>query len=67
MSCATARTAGNLNFRTYVVADACFAFAKKDLDGIERDASLVHAMALSNLDGEYARVLTAAHAIELLP
>ncbi len=32
---ATARTAGNLGFKTYVVGDACFAFAKKDYDGTQ--------------------------------
>ena len=55
---ATARTAGNLGFRTRVVSDATFAFAKRDYDGVPRSASEVHAMALSNLDGEYAHVTT---------
>ncbi len=63
----TARTAGNLGFATYVVSDATFAFAKKDFDGVERSASDVHAMALSNLHGEYATVLEAAELKRLLP
>jgi nicotinamidase-related amidase len=30
---ATARSAGNLGLRTYVLADACFAFDKRDYHG----------------------------------
>ena len=54
---ASARTAGNLGFATHVVADACFAFAKVDYAGTPRSADEVHAMALSNLDGEYATIV----------
>lgn len=54
---ATARTAGNLGFRTYVVSDGTFAFDKTDLRGIRWSADDVHALALANLDGEYATVL----------
>lgn len=54
---ASARTAGNLGFTTHVVADACFAFAKVDYAGTPRSAEDVHAMALSNLDGEYASIV----------
>ena len=53
----TARTAGNLGFRTYVVSDATFAFAKTDFDGVKRSAAEVHAMSLANLHGEYATVI----------
>ncbi|AVK06848.1 MULTISPECIES: cysteine hydrolase family protein [Pseudomonas aeruginosa group] len=60
---ASARSAGNLGFHTWVVADACFTFAKTDFHGIPRSADDVHAMALANLHGEYAEVL---HAGELL-
>lgn len=56
---ATARSAGNLGFATYVVADATFAFAKTDFNGVERSAEDVHAMALANLQGEYATVIKA--------
>ena len=55
----TARTAGNLGFDTYVVSDATFAFAKTDYAGVRRTAEEVHAMALANLQGEYATVVTA--------
>jgi nicotinamidase-related amidase len=55
---ATARTAGNLGFETQVVADATFAFDKTDYHGTHRTAEEVHAMALANLDGEYASITT---------
>lgn len=54
---ASARTAGNLGFDTQVVADATFAFAKTDYAGTPRTADEVHAMALANLDGEYAAIV----------
>jgi nicotinamidase-related amidase len=54
---ATARTAGNLGFETQVVADATFAFDKIDYAGKRRTAEEFHAMALANLDGEYATVV----------
>jgi nicotinamidase-related amidase len=59
----TARSAGNLGFKTYVVSDACFAFAKTDYDGVQRTAQEVHAMSLANLDGEYAAIVSCADAI----
>jgi nicotinamidase-related amidase len=57
---ATARTAGNLGFQTMVVADATFAFGKRDYDGVHRSADEVHAMSLANLDREYATIATTA-------
>lgn len=57
---ATARTSGNLGFNTYVVSDATFAFSKHDYDDVPRSAQEVHAMALANLQGEYASILTAS-------
>ena len=57
---ATARTAGNLGFKTYVASDATFAFAKADYNGVHRTADEVHAMALANLQGEYATIVSAA-------
>jgi nicotinamidase-related amidase len=56
----TARTAGNLGFKTLVASDGTFAFAKLDFNSVHRTAEEVHAMALSNLHGEYATVLTTA-------
>ncbi len=54
---ATARHAGNLGFKTYLVADACFTFARRDFSGRLRSARDVHDMSLANLDGEYAAVV----------
>lgn len=61
----TARSAGNLGFKTYVVSDATFAFAKTDFDGRPRTAEEVHAMSLANLQGEYATVIPSTEALEL--
>jgi len=55
---ASARTAGNLGFDTQVAADATFAFEKVDYYGTKRTAEEVHAMALANLEGEYATITT---------
>lgn len=55
---ATVRMSGNLGFRSFVVADACWTVDKVDLRGIRWDAEDVHAMALANLHGEYATVLS---------
>jgi nicotinamidase-related amidase len=57
---ATVRMAGNLGFETYVVADACFTFARRDFQGRLRTADEVHAMSLANLDNEYCAVLDSA-------
>ena len=55
---ASARTAGNLGFKTVVVSDATFAFAMRDYGGVQRSAEEVHAMSLANLTGEYAEIVT---------
>ena len=44
---------------------ATFAFARADYHGTPRSADEVHAMALANLDGEYARVLSTEQALAL--
>ncbi len=63
---ASARSAGNLGFLATVVADACFAFEKRDYGGTLRSAEEVHLMALANLDGEYARVIATDAALDEL-
>ncbi len=63
---ATARSAGNLGFRTWVAEDACYTFAKADFAGRARSAEEVHAMAMANLHGEYATVTTATALLERL-
>jgi nicotinamidase-related amidase len=57
---ATARTAGNLGFDTWVAEDACFTFDKADYFGKLWAAEDVHAMSLGNLHGEYATVVSTA-------
>lgn len=54
---ATARSAGCLGFQTSVVSDATFTFDAPDLSGAIRTAEDIHLMSLSNLKGEYARIL----------
>jgi nicotinamidase-related amidase len=56
---ATVRMAGNLGFRTYLVADGCFTFARADWNGVLRSAEDVHAMSLANMNGEYCTVVAA--------
>ncbi len=54
----SARSAGNLGFGTSVVSDATYTFDKIDYDGQLHAASAIHAMALANLDGEFARIIS---------
>lgn len=60
---ATVRMAGNLGFQTYLVADSCFTFARRDFHGRLRTADEVHSMSLANLDKEYCTVLDTAAAL----
>jgi nicotinamidase-related amidase len=62
----SARSAGNLGFRTQVVSDATFAFAQTDYAGTARSADEVHAMSLANLNGEYAQIRTSVDVIAAL-
>lgn len=60
----SARMAGNLGFRTYVVSDATAAFARRALDGTMRPAEDVHSAALSDLHGEFATVVDTAEMLK---
>jgi nicotinamidase-related amidase len=62
----TARMAGNLGFKTFVVEDATAAFDRRALDGSVRPASDVHLAALSDLQGEFATIVSTANAIQRL-
>lgn len=55
---ATVRMAGNLGFKTYLVHDSCFTFARRDYRGRLRSADEVHAMSLANLSEEYCAITT---------
>ena len=57
---ATVRMAGNLGFQTYLVADACFTFGRRDFHGRERTADEVHSMSLANLHDEYCTLVDTA-------
>jgi nicotinamidase-related amidase len=54
---ATVRHGGNLGYRIFVVADACWAVEKQDLSGRLWPAADVHALSLANLHGECAEVV----------
>lgn len=56
----TARMAGNLGFATWVVSDATATFDRVGPDGVEHRAEEIHAIALSDLHGEFATVLDTA-------
>ena len=62
----TARMAGNLGFETFVAADATAAFDRANLDGQVRPAAEVHDAALSDLQGEFAHIVSSAWLIAAL-
>jgi nicotinamidase-related amidase len=53
----TARMAGNLGFDTWVVSDATATFDRMGPDGLRYPAEQIHAIALSDLHGEFATVV----------
>jgi nicotinamidase-related amidase len=59
----TVRMAGNLGFATWVVSDATAAFDRTGPDGVRHPAEIVHAMALSDLNGEFATLTDTAGAV----
>jgi nicotinamidase-related amidase len=59
----TTRMAGNLGFDTRLVRDATWTFDRVGPDGDAHAAEDIHAMTLSNLNGEFARIVTTAEAI----
>jgi nicotinamidase-related amidase len=61
---ATVRHGGNLGYRIFVAADACWAVDKADLSGRLWPAADVHALSLANMHGEYAEVVTSAMALQ---
>jgi nicotinamidase-related amidase len=60
----TARMAGNLGFKTFVISDATASFARPALDGTLRPAEEVHFAALSDLHGEFATVVDTAEVLK---
>jgi len=62
----TTRMAGNLGFDACLVRDATWTFDCVGPDGDTHSAEEIHAMTLSNLNGEFARIVTARDAIASL-
>ncbi len=60
---ATARHGGDLGYRVFVVADACWAVDVTDLNGRRWSAEDVHALSLAHLHGEYAEVVSSPMAL----
>ncbi|HTE33186.1 MAG TPA: cysteine hydrolase family protein [Chryseolinea sp.] len=54
----TTRMAGNLGYKTFLVADATATFNKKGLDGQNYPAELIHETALASLNNEFATIVT---------
>lgn len=63
---ATVRMSGNLGFVSYVVEDATATVDRIDRRGRHWPAEDVHQLALANLDGEYATVVTTAQVLAAL-
>jgi nicotinamidase-related amidase len=59
----TTRMAGNLGFDARLVRDATWTFDRVGPDGDAHSAEDIHAMTLVNLNGEFARIVSAAEAI----
>jgi len=56
----TARMAGNLGFAAWVVSDATATFDRVGPDGIAYSAEQIHAIALSDIHGEFGAVVDTA-------
>lgn len=54
----TTRMAGNLGFAARLVADACYTFDRDGIDGKVHSAEAIHDMTLTNLNGEFASIVT---------
>ena len=62
----TTRMAGNLGFDACLVRDATWTFDRVGPDGDAHSAEAIHAMTLANLNGEFARIVSAADAAAAL-
>lgn len=59
----TVRMAGNMGYKTFVVADATATFNKKGINGENYPAELIHETALASLNNEFATVITTSFLI----
>jgi len=62
----TTRMAGNLGFDARLVRDATWTFDRIGPDGDAHSAEEIHAMTLANLNGEFARIVSAKVAVAAL-
>src|SRR5882724_8869324 len=62
----TTRMAGNLGFDASLVRDATWTFDRVGPDGDAHSAEDIHAMTLANLNGEFARIVSATEAVAAL-
>ena len=62
----TTRMAGNLGFDARLVRDATWTFDRIGPDGDAHSAEDIHAMTLANLNGEFARIVSAAEDVVAL-
>jgi nicotinamidase-related amidase len=62
----TTRMAGNLGFDARLVRDATWTFDRIGPDGDAHSADSIHAMTLANLNGEFARIVSATEVITAL-
>ena len=62
----TARMAGNLGYKTFVVSDATAAFGLTGPDGIDYSAETVHALSLATIHNEFAQVMDTAAILSAL-
>jgi len=60
----TARMAGNLGFKTYVVSDATATFDNTGPDGTHYSSELLHNVALADLHGEFSTVVDTKTVLE---
>ena len=61
---ASVRHGGNLGYRIFVVADACWTVDKRDLTGKLWPARDVHDLSLANMQGEYAWIVSCEMAVK---
>jgi nicotinamidase-related amidase len=62
----TARQAANVGYTTYVVSDATASFDRLGPDGRWHGAAAVHAVALAELNGEFATIIDTATVLAAL-
>jgi nicotinamidase-related amidase len=62
----TTRMAGNFGFDARLVRDATWTFDRVGPDGDAHSAEAIHAMTLSNLNGEFARIVSTAEVVASL-